>query len=100
MDKPVRDRDSLSSRSKQLERIVKGFANHWRIEILDLLVREPELSLGQIAERRQMDIKTASEHVRRMAIAGLVLKRYQGREVRHRATPRGETILTFLRKLE
>ena len=36
---------------RALERIVKGFANHRRIEILYLLRREPELSVDDISER-------------------------------------------------
>jgi DNA-binding transcriptional ArsR family regulator len=89
-----------SARSKKLERVVKGFANHRRIEMLELLKRQPELSLGEIACRLDIDLKTASEHLRRLAIAGLVLKRNAGREVRHGLTPRSENILTFLRMLE
>lgn len=83
-----------------LERRVKGFANHRRIQILDLLARSPELSLDDIATKLDINLKTASEHVRRLAIAGLVLKRHQGNEVRHKLTARAKSILKFLRILE
>jgi len=33
-----------------LERLVRGFANHRRIEIIELLKRKPELSVAQIAQ--------------------------------------------------
>lgn len=89
-----------SARSKKLERLVKGFANHRRIEMLELLEKQPELSLGEIAGRLEIDLKTASEHLRRLAIAGLVLKRHAGREVLHALPTRSHNILTFLRKLE
>ena len=36
---------------RRLERIVKGFANHRRLEILELLQRTPELSVENISER-------------------------------------------------
>lgn len=82
-----------------LERIVKGFANHRRLRILELLQREPELSVVEIARVINTDLKNASEHIRRMAIAGLVLKRSSGKYVRHRLTPLAAAILKFLRQL-
>jgi len=85
---------------RELERIVKGFANHRRIEILMLLKKEPELSVDEIAGQLKINFKTASEHVRRLAIAGLVLKRSEGNHVRHKLSVRAESILKFLRILE
>jgi len=84
----------------RLERIVKGYANHRRIEILDLLERCPELSVAEIAGELRINFKTASEHIRRLAIAGLLMKRYEGARVRHKLTDRGLFILKFLRTLE
>ncbi len=83
-----------------LERIVRGFSNHRRIEILELLEKHPELSVAQIAERLKINFKTASEHIRRLAIAGLLIKRSDGNNVRHKLTSRGISILKFLRILE
>lgn len=85
---------------RQLERIVKGFASHRRIEILELLKREPELSVDEISEKLNINFKTASEHLRRLAIAGLLLKRSEGNNVRHKLTERAQSILKFLRILE
>lgn len=85
---------------RSLERVVKGFANHRRIEILELLLKKPELSVADISEELNVNFKTTSEHIRRLAIAGLVLKRYQGKCVCHKLTKQGENILTFLRMLE
>ena len=84
----------------QLERIVKGFANHRRIEILELLKNKPELSVADISEILNINVKTASEHIRRLAIAGFVLKRSDGNSVRHKLTNRALTVLKFLRILE
>jgi len=86
--------------TRQLERIVKGFANHRRIEIMMLLERTPELSVIEIADALRINFKTASEHIRRLAIPGLVLKRNEGNNVRHVLSPLGKTILKFLRRLE
>jgi len=85
---------------RQIERIVKGFANHRRIEILELLKKEPELSVIEISEKLKINFKTASEHIRRLAIAGLVMKRSDWKSVRHKLTKQGELVLTFLRMLE
>ena len=90
----------MSRTPKQLERIVKGFANHRRIQIMSLLNTEPESSLSDISRRLKTDIKTASAHLIHLTAAGLVLKRSEGRRVRHSLTRRGEGILTFLRTLE
>ena len=85
---------------RQLERIVKGFANHRRIEILILLWRQPELSVAEIAENLNINFKTASEHIRRLAQAELIMKRNENNFVRHALTPLGSSILKFLRILE
>ena len=85
---------------RQLERIIKGFSNHRRIQILTLLSGIPELSVSEIAGKLRINLKTASEHIRRLAISGLVLKRNQGKNVRHKLSDRGVIILTFLRTLE
>lgn len=85
---------------RYLERVVKGFANHRRIEILALLDKTPELSVAEITERLKINFKTASEHIRRLAIAALVMKRSEGSNVRHALTQQGKNILKFLRTLE
>lgn len=85
---------------RRLERIVKGFANHRRIQIMDLIKLQPELSVDEIAERLNTGYFNVSDHVRKMAIAGLVLKRNDGNNVRHKLTSRGQTILEFCKKLE
>lgn len=85
---------------RQIERVVKGFANHRRIAMMEIIQKEPELSVQDIAIKLRINIKTASEHLRRLAIAGLVLKRNKSNNVLHKLSPRGETILKFLRILE
>jgi len=85
---------------RALERVVKGYANHRRIQIMDLLHREPELSVDNISERLGIGYENASDHVRKLAIAGLVLKRNEGPSVRHKLTARGESILVFCKRLQ
>ena len=85
---------------RRMERVVKWFANHRRLEILDLLKREPELSVDDISERLGIGYENASDHVRKLAIAGLVLKRNDGNAVRHKLTPRAESVLVFCKRLQ
>lgn len=85
---------------KDLEQILKGLANHRRIQIIELLNKEPELSVSEIAERISIDFRTTSEHLRKLAISGLVMKRHEGAAVRHALTNRGKNILKFCRTME
>jgi DNA-binding MarR family transcriptional regulator len=90
----------MSRETRKLERLVKGYANHRRIEIGMLLERMPELSLTEIAEKLCVNFKTIAEHTRRLVLSGLVWKRNDGRAVRHVLSPRGKLFLKFLRTLE
>ena len=85
---------------RKIERVVKGFANHRRIQIMELLHEEPEQSVDDVAKRLRIGYENASDHIRKLAIAGLVLKRNEGTSVRHKLTPRAESILVFCKKLE
>ena len=85
---------------RELERIVRGFANHRRIQILEMLQKQPEMSVDEIAAFLVISYKTVSAHVHRLAVGGLVLKRNQDVSVRHRLTERAEAILKFLRILK
>jgi DNA-binding transcriptional ArsR family regulator len=85
---------------RKMERLLKGVASHRRIEILYLLKREAELSVEDIAERLRMGYQNASDHIRKLAIAGLVAKRNDGPSVRYKLTPRAEHMLVFCKTLE
>mgnify|MGYP001609286305 CR=1 FL=1 len=95
-----REKTGMSKEWKTVERILKGAANHRRLQILDLLQKRPELSVEEIAELLNVNFKTISGHIQKLAIAGLVLKRYEGNSVRHKLTSRGLSILKFSRILE
>lgn len=84
----------------KLERIVKGFANHRRLQIMDLLKKEPELSVDDISLKLHIGYENTSDHIRKLAIAGLVMKQSRGTSVRHKLTNRAESILVFCKRLE
>lgn len=83
--------------AKQLERHFKGAANHHRIDILLLLAHDEGMSLEGIAERLDCNIKTISEHTRKLVQAGLVNKAYKGRSVEHTLSPYGKSFCRFIR---
>lgn len=85
---------------KQLERLVRGFSNHRRIEILELLDKSPELSVMEISDTLRINYKTGADHIRRLALAGVIMKRNDNNSVRHALTTDGKSILKFLRTLE
>ncbi|MFA5954644.1 MAG: winged helix-turn-helix domain-containing protein [Patescibacteria group bacterium] len=82
---------------KQLERYFKGAANHRRLEILLLINKRDGITVEQIAEALQCNIKTISEHTRRLVHAGLVNKVYQGRSVAHSLSPYGKRFVAFIK---
>ena len=90
----------MATQYRKLERIVKGYASHRRLQIMDLLNRTPELSVEDISERLKTGYENTSDHVRKLAIAGLVLKRNEGSAVRHKLTQRGQAILVFCKRLQ
>ncbi|QQR50215.1 winged helix-turn-helix transcriptional regulator [Candidatus Nomurabacteria bacterium] len=79
----------------KLERTFKGFANHRRIEILFLLAKTPELSVDEIAKSLNVNFNTISDHIRKLAQTGLIMKRSDGRSIRHGLTTKGIAILKF-----
>lgn len=90
----------MKKTNRELERIIKGIANHRRLQVLELLQKEPELSVQEISDKVKSDIKNISSHINKMAVSGLVMKRSDGKSIRHKLTNRGKNILTFVRMLE
>ena len=85
---------------KNLEKIMKGAANHWRLKILFLLDEEPGLSLFDIADKLNGNFKTISEHTRKLVQSDLIQKKYQFKTVLHSVSPLGRRILHFVENLE
>jgi DNA-binding MarR family transcriptional regulator len=83
----------MKKTAKQLERHFKGIANHNRINIILLVNKNPDITLDQITEELKGNTKTLSEHTRRLVQAGLLNKRYQGRNVIHSLSPYGKRII-------
>ena len=78
------------------ERIMKGVANHRRIQILQLLAQQPGLTLYEVRDDIGIANQTACEHLHRLCRAGLVQKRALGRNVIHTLSQLGRQILALL----
>ena len=86
--------------AKQMERHLTGIANHRRIANLLLIASEPGIRVDGIASTLKGNFKTIAEHIRRLAQAGLVIKKYQGHNVIHNLFPYGERFVKFLNEFQ
>lgn len=86
--------------SKQLERHFKGVANHRRIDILLLVNSNDGITLEGITKKLECNFRTVSEHTRRLVQAGLLNKKYRGREVAHSLSPYGQEFIRFIKTFQ
>ncbi|MEK7089157.1 MAG: winged helix-turn-helix transcriptional regulator [Patescibacteria group bacterium] len=83
--------------AKQMERHLKGMANHHRIEILLLVGKNAGITLDNIIETLNANEKTIGEHTRKLHQAGLINKKYKGKFVEHTLSPYGKIFVNFLK---
>jgi len=86
--------------AKQMERHLKGMANHYRIEILLLIAASDGITLEGVVKALDANEKTIGEHTRRLYVAGLVNKKYRGKFVEHTLSPYGKTFVRFLQDFQ
>ncbi len=94
------DKARKAKTAKQMERHLKGMANHYRIEILLLLAARERITLVEIVKSIGANEKTLGEHTRRLLNAGLVNKKYRGKFVEHSLSPYGKTFVRFLKTFQ
>jgi len=82
--------------AKQMERHLKGMANHHRIEILLTVAAEPGITLEEIIDSVKANGKTIGEHTRRLYQAGLINKKHRGNFVEHELSAYGKIFVKFL----
>jgi predicted transcriptional regulator len=81
--------------------ILKGAANHYRVEILHLLAGNGDgLSTDVIVENLEANYQTGSHHIRKLVDAGLVKSWQKGRNRLHGLTECGQSFITFLKTLK
>lgn len=86
--------------AKQMERHLKGLANHHRIDILLYIGGNDRATLDDIVTALGANEKTLGEHTRRLAVAGLVNKEYRGKFVEHTLSSYGKTFVSFLKSFQ
>jgi len=86
--------------AKQMERHLKGMANHHRIDILLLIAECDAITLEDIVETLGANEKTIGEHTRRLYQAGLINKKYRSKFVEHTLSPYGRTFVRFLKSFQ
>lgn len=86
--------------AKQMERHLKGMANHYRIEILLAVAEEGGITLERIIEKIGANGRTIGEHTRRLHLAGLINKRHNGKFVEHNLSPYGKMFVRFLKSFK
>ncbi len=86
--------------ARQMERHLKGVANHYRIAILLLIAEREGITLESIIETLGGNEKTIGEHTRRLGYAGLIQKKYHAKFVEHSLSPYGKLFAGFLKSLQ
>ncbi|MEK7124397.1 MAG: helix-turn-helix transcriptional regulator [Patescibacteria group bacterium] len=82
---------------KQLERYFKGASNHWRISILFTVHKYSGITVDGITQKLNGDFKNISQHTHRLVQAGLLNKKYRGRQVVHNLSPYGYLFYKFMK---
>jgi predicted transcriptional regulator len=82
---------------EQLERHFKGAANHRRIAILLSVEKSEGITVDEITQKLGANFKTISQHTRSLVHAGLLNKKYRGRQVTHSLSPYGKSFLKFMK---
>ena len=83
--------------SKQLERHFKGLANHRRLDILFLVSKNYGITVDGIAEKLNCNFATISMHTQKLVQAGLLEKKYIGRQVSNKLSPYGRKFFSFIK---
>lgn len=92
--------DRIMKSSKQIEKHIKGVANHRRIDILLLVSNSQGITLDDIAKNLNCNFKTVSGHALKLVNAGLVDKNYNGRAVSHFLSPYGKIFVKFINEFK
>ena len=83
--------------AKQMERHLKGIANHYRIEILLLISGHPGITLEKVIASLRANEKTIGEHSRKLFSVGLINKKRKGKFAELSLSPYGKIFVNFLK---
>ena len=77
------------------EKILKGSANHRRLEILLILKKKSGLSTDDIVQELKCNYQTGAVHVQKLVRSGLVLSYRNGLSVGHKLSELGNRIISL-----
>ena len=81
----IRDRTIIDpERATELEAVFKVLANATRLRMLHALIREPGLSVGELARAIGMKPQAVSNQLRRLIDRGIVTPRRNGNNIHYR----------------
>lgn len=78
--------DSLEGRAEEVETLLSLLANRRRLIILCQLLRDGELSVGEIVRRLDLTQSALSQHLALMRAAGVVTTRREGTTIYYSLT--------------
>lgn len=94
--KKPKKKEKVQKTPLQMERHLKGVANHKRIKILMITADQEGITLDEICQQMKCNIKTISEHTKKLVQAGLLNKSRQGKGISHSLSPYGKRFLRFI----
>ncbi len=68
-----------------VQKFLQALTNENRQRIMLLFAEQPVLTVSEVAERTQLGMSTASEHLKQLKEAGLLRAEKKGKEVEYRA---------------
>jgi len=90
----------MATDTREIQRILKTIAGGARLEILRFLKRRRSATVSQIAEHVGRSVKTVSNHLIRLSLHGIVIRRQRGRLVTYRlAVPQKSPVREILKLL-
>ncbi len=83
--------------ARKLEQYFKGAANHWRLKIIICIAKNEGISVEELSDKLKGNFKTISQHTQTLHKAGLLDKKYRGRNVENRLSPYGKKFYSFIK---
>lgn len=81
---------------KQLERILKAFANKRRLAIVRFLKRRKEATVGDIAAEIKLSFKATSKHLGVLMAADILEKEQRKLHVWYKIPPKPHPLITYI----
>ncbi len=72
---------------KDLERVLKAFANRRRLAITQLIQKKKEMSVGSIAGEIRLSLKATSKHLAVLMGANVLEREQRGTQMHYRLAP-------------